>query len=58
MLARNEGVGSPLAVRWFKVRDVEKPMAPSRRASVVRRRMAAVSSGVASSSRAARSPMT
>ncbi len=35
--ARSEGVGSPLAVRWFRVRDVEKPMAPSRRASVARR---------------------
>ena len=56
--ARSDGVGSPLAVRWFSVRDVEKPMAPARRASVARRRMAAVSSGVASSSRAARSPMT
>ena len=27
--ARNDGVGSPLAVRWFSVRDVENPMAPA-----------------------------
>ena len=27
-LARREGVGSPVAVRWFSVRDVEKPIAP------------------------------
>ena len=42
----------------FSVRDVENPMAPSRRASVARARMAARSCAVASSSRAARSPMT
>ena len=35
--ARSDGVGSPLAVRWFRVREVEKPMAPSRMASVARR---------------------
>ena len=58
VLAWREGVGSPLAVRWFRVRDVENPIAPSRRASVASWRMAAVSSGVASSSRAARSRMT
>ena len=56
--ARSDGVGSPVAVRWFNVRDVEKPMAPADRASVASRRMAAVSSSVASSRRAARSPMT
>ena len=47
MPARSDGVGSPLAVRWFSVREVENPMAPSRRASVARPRMAAMSSGVA-----------
>ena len=56
--ARSDGVGSPLAVRWFNVRDVEKPTAPARMASVARRRIAAASSSVASSRRAARSPMT
>ena len=34
--ARSEGVGSPVAVRWFSVREVEKPMAPARSASVAR----------------------
>ena len=58
VLARSDGVGSPLAVRWFSVREVEKPTAPARMASVARLRMAAASSGVASSRRAARSPMT
>ncbi len=56
--ARRDGVGSPDAVRWFSVRDVENPIAPARRASVASARMAAVSSSVASSRRAARSPMT
>ncbi len=56
--ARSDGVGSPLAVRWFSVRDVENPMAPARMASVASMRMAAASSSVASSRRAARSPMT
>ena len=56
--ARSDGVGSPVAVRWFSVRDVENPMAPARMASVARLRMAAASSAVASSRRAARSPMT
>ena len=32
--ARSDGVGSPLAVRWFSVREVENPIAPARRASV------------------------
>ena len=45
VLARSEGVGSPLAVRWLRVREVEKPRAPSRMASVARARMAAQSSG-------------
>jgi len=57
-LARNDGVGSPVAVRWFSVRDVENPMAPACIASVASLRMAAMSSSVASSNRAARSPMT
>ena len=56
--ARNDGVGSPVAVRWFRVREVEKPTAPARIASVANRRMAATSSSEASSRRAARSPMT
>ena len=57
-LARREGVGSPVAVRWFSVRDVENPIAPARMASVASPRIAAASSSVASSRRAARSPMT
>ena len=56
--AFSEGVGSPVAVRWFSVRDVENPRAPAAMASVARRRMAAASSSVASSRRAARSPIT
>ena len=56
--ARSDGVGSPVDVRWFRVREVEKPMAPARIASVASARMAAASSCVASSRRAARSPMT
>ena len=56
--ARRDGVGSPVAVRWLSVRDVENPIAPAAMASVARLRMAAASSAVASSRRAARSPMT
>ena len=51
-------MGSPVAVRWFSVRDVENPIAPARMASVASPRIAAASSSVASSRRAARSPMT
>ncbi len=56
--ARRDRVGAPVAVRWFSVRDVKDPIAPARMASVARLRMAAASSAVASSRRAARSPMT
>ena len=56
--ARSEGVGSPFTVRWLSVREVEKPSAPARMASAVSARISATSSAVASSSFAARSPMT
>ena len=56
--ARSDGVGSPFTVRWLSVREVEKPSAPARIASAVSARICATSSGVASSSRAARSPIT
>ncbi len=56
--ARRDGVGSPVDVRWLSVRELEKPMAPARMASAANVRMAAVSSSVASSSRAPRSPIT
>ena len=56
--ARSEGVGSPFTVRWLSVREVEKPSAPARMASAVSTRISATSSAVASSSFAARSPMT
>ena len=36
-LARSDGVGSPLAVLWFSVREVEKPTAPARMASAAKR---------------------
>ena len=35
--ARNDGVGSPVDVRWLSVRELEKPMAPARMASAARR---------------------
>ena len=57
-LARSDGVGSPLIVRWLIEREVLKPSAPARIASAASSRMRATSSGVASSSRAARSPIT
>jgi hypothetical protein len=57
-LARSDGVGSPVAVRWLRVREVDTPSAPARSASAVSRRISAASAGVASSSRAPRSPMT
>ena len=57
-VACSDGVGSPRAVRWLRVREVEKPIAPARMASAVSRRMAAASESVAASRRVARSPIT
>ena len=47
-----------LVVLCCSVREVVKPKAPARRASTVRRDIAAMSSAVAASRRTARSPMT
>ena len=52
------GVCSPVLVRWFRVREVEKPRAPASMASRARAAMAPMSSGVAGSWRAPRSPIT
>lgn len=46
-LARSDGVGSPVAVRWLSVRGVDTPSAPARSASAVSRRISAASAGVA-----------
>ena len=56
--ARSDGVGVPLMLLWLIEREVEKPIAPARMACAVSSRMRAVSSGVAISSREARSPIT
>ena len=52
------GVGSPRLVRWFSVREVVKPRAPSSTACRAMRAISAMSSGVAGSRREPRSPMT
>jgi hypothetical protein len=52
------GVKSPVEVRWLSVRDVEKPSAPARTASLARAAIALLSSGVDGSRRAPRSPIT
>ena len=52
------GVQSPRLVRWLRVRDVVKPMAPASIASPARRAISAISSSVAGSRAAPRSPMT
>ena len=52
------GVKSPVEVRWFSVREVEKPSAPARTASLASAAIALLSSGVEGSRRAPRSPIT
>jgi len=52
------GVKSPVEVRWLSVREVEKPSAPARTASPASAAMAVLSSAVAGSRRAPRSPIT
>ena len=52
------GVKSPVDVLWFAVRLVEKPRAPAAIPSAARRPIAAMSSAVASSRFAPRSPIT
>jgi hypothetical protein len=52
------GVGSPLLVRWLSVREVVKPSAPAATAWAASSAMAAMSSAVAGSRAAPRSPMT
>jgi hypothetical protein len=56
--ASREGTNSPSGVLCESVRDVVKPKAPTLSASMVRRRISAISSPVAGSRRMARSPMT
>jgi hypothetical protein len=56
--AYRDGTISPTGVLWESVREVVKPKAPARNASIVRRRISAMSSAEAASSRMARSPMT
>ena len=52
------GVKAPVLVRWFMVRDVEKPRAPAAMPSAASRPISAISSGVERSSWSApRSPM-
>ena len=52
------GTGSPSMARWARVRDVENPSAPARMPSRTMAAIAAMSSGVAGSLAAPRSPMT
>jgi hypothetical protein len=52
------GVHSPRDVRWLRVLEVLKPNAPASTASRVSRPIAAMSSSVASSRAAPRSPIT
>ena len=56
--APNVGVRSPLLVRWLSVLEVENPNAPAATPSRTRRPISAISSGVAASRAAPRSPMT
>ena len=57
-LAFRVGVKSPVEVRWFSVREVEKPSAPARTASPASCAIALLSSSVEGSRRAPRSPIT
>ena len=52
------GTSSPSMARCPMVREVEKPRAPARMASSTMARIASMSSAVAASLRAPRSPMT
>ena len=52
------GTGSPSIAVWAIVRDVEKPSAPASMASRTSSVMRSMSSGVAGSLRAPRSPIT
>ena len=52
------GVNSPRLVRWLSVRDVVKPSAPASMPSAASAAIGAMSSGVAGSRRAPRSPIT
>ena len=56
--AKVPGTGSPSMARWARVREDEKPSAPASTASWTMRLIAAMSSTVAGSLRAPRSPMT
>ena len=56
--AKVPGTGSPSMARWAMVREVEKPRAPAATASFTMAFIAAMSSGVAGSLLAPRSPMT
>ena len=56
--AKVPGTGSPSMAMWAMVREVEKPKAPARRASATMSRIWAMSSGVAGSFLAPRSPIT
>ena len=56
--AKVPGTGSPSMARWAMVRDVENPSAPAPIASLTSCFMAAMSSAVAASLRAPRSPIT
>ena len=57
-LAVRVAIGSPALVRWLRVRDVPKPMAPASIASLARAFIRAMSSAVAGSRSAPRWPMT
>ena len=52
------GVGSPLTLRWLRVRELVKPSAPARMACSVRRRISTTSAAVAGSRSAPRWPIT
>ena len=56
--AKVPGTGSPSMARWTTVREEEKPSDPQACASVTSRAISAMSSGVAGSFMAPRSPMT
>ena len=57
-LAKVPGTSSPSLARWSMVRDVVKPTAPAAIASRTMSAICAMSSGVAASLRAPRSPIT
>ena len=56
--AKVPGTGSPSIARWASVRLVEKPRAPASMPARTMAAMASMSSAVAGSLRAPRSPMT